>query len=266
MDVDQCRRFTDRDGISVYDAMKSYGLDPEKVTEAAWPKGRIGHYIEAHIEQGPVLETEGIELGLVDCIVGIQRYMFTVHGRSDHAGTTPMHMRKDAVDVASKVISHVADFARAEGEGTVATVGYVHAVPGGMNVVAESMEFSVDIRSTDNNTIDRIADEIRALLAEETSKWSMTYSEDRKLTITPCNMSASMLDLMEASCREHGMSCIRMPSGAGHDALAIGQSCDTVMLFVPSKGGRSHCPEESTDAVSFGKAACVLFELITQLE
>ena len=90
MDVDQCKRFKDRDDISVYDAMQRYGLDPEKVTEAAWDKNRIGHYIEMHIEQGPVLDAEKLEFGLVNCIVGIQRYLFTVHGRSDHAGTTPL--------------------------------------------------------------------------------------------------------------------------------------------------------------------------------
>lgn len=265
MDVEQCRHFTDRDEISVYDAMKDYGLDPERVTEAAWPRGRIGHYIEAHIEQGPVLDAQKIELGLVNCIVGIQRYMFTVHGRSDHAGTTPMHMRKDAVDVASKVICHVADLAREEAGGTVATVGFIQAFPGGMNVVAQSAQFSVDIRSTKNETINKVADEIRALLDEETGKWGMTWTEDPKLTITPCDLSEPMLGVMEESCKEHGYSYLRMPSGAGHDALAIGQHYDTVMLFVPSKDGRSHCPEEYTDYESFGKAAEVLYDLITRL-
>ncbi len=265
MDVEQCKRFKDRDDISVYDAMQSYGLDPERVTDAVWDKNRIGHYIEMHIEQGPVLDANQLELGLVNCIVGIQRYMFTVHGRSDHAGTTPMHMRKDAVDIATKVISQIGDLARAEEPGTVATVGFVHAVPGGMNVVAQEMSFSVDIRSTKETIIDKIAQKINNLLEEETSKCGASYSSDTKLSITPVNMSDKMLDIMDASCQKHGYKAIRMPSGAGHDALAIGQYHDTVMLFVPSKDGRSHCQEEYTEYESFGKATEVLYDLIRAL-
>ena len=106
-DVEYTKNFADTDGITIYEAMKGYGLDPEKIGEAAWKEGSIGHFLEAHIEQGPVLDAEGTELGLVEGIVGIQRYMVTVHGRADHAGTTPMDMRMDAVDAATKVISKV---------------------------------------------------------------------------------------------------------------------------------------------------------------
>ncbi len=265
MTLEECQHFTDRDGISVYDAMKSYGLVPENLKEAAWDLDRIGKYIEVHIEQGPVLDAKKIELGLVNCIVGIQRYMVTVNGRADHAGTTPMDMRMDAVDMATKVISKIADMARAEGNGTVATVGYVKAVPGGMNVVAQSMDFSVDIRSVNNDVINRIADNMRACLDEETKKGNGSYSIDTKLVITPVDMSAGMLDIMEDSCKKHEYSYLRMPSGAGHDALAIGQVKDTVMLFVPSKDGRSHCPEEYTPYESFGKACEVLTDLLYAL-
>lgn len=266
MDVNQCKKHADRDGITVYDAMKSYGIDPEKIADAAWPKGRIGHYIEMHIEQGPVLDAKKIDLGLVDCIVGIQRYLITVNGRADHAGTTPMDMRMDAVDAGAKVISRIADLAREAGEGTVATVGYVTSAPGAVNIVANSMTFSVDIRSTKGEIIDGVAEEIRRLLGEETSRWGMSYTMKSTLSITPCHLSPAMLNLMEDSCRQHGFSSVRMPSGAGHDALAIGQFYDTVMLFVPSQNGRSHCPEEYTDASCFGEAAEVLYDLVTKLE
>ena len=103
-----------------------------------------------------LLDAENIELGLVDCIVGIQRYMVTVHGRADHAGTTPMDMRLDAVDAATKVISKIPDWAREKGAGTVATTGYIKTTPGGMNIVAEKVEFTVDIRSTNNDYINDI--------------------------------------------------------------------------------------------------------------
>ena len=265
MTVEECKHQTDKEGISVYEAMKGYGMVPENLVNAAWAPDRIGKYIELHIEQGPVLDEKKIELGLVDCIVGIQRYMVTVNGRSDHAGTTPMDMRMDAVDMASKVICHIADYAREEETGTVATVGYITSVPGGVNVVAQSASFSIDIRSTKNEIINRIADKIRAKLDEETKKGGGSYTIDTTLEITPVDMNGEMVDLMEKSCKERGYSCLRMPSGAGHDALAIGQVKDAVMIFVPSKDGRSHCPEEYTPYEDFAKAVEVLVDLVHKL-
>ena len=265
MTVEECKHFTDKDGISVYDAMTGYGLVPENLVNAAWDTDKIGHFFELHIEQGPVLEQKNIELGLVDCIVGIQRYMVTVNGRADHAGTTPMDMRMDAVDMASKVICHIADLARAEEEGTVATVGYITSVPGGMNIVAQSATFSVDIRSKKNEIINKIADEMRRYLDEETKKGDGSYEIDTKLVVTPVNMNEAMLDIMKESCKEHGYSYLCMPSGAGHDSLPIGQMKDTVMLFVPSKEGRSHCPEEYTSYEDFSKAVEVLYDLLHKI-
>lgn len=265
MTVEECRHYKDKDDISVYDAMKEYGLVPELLGDAAWPEGSIGHYIELHIEQGPVLDAGKTELGLVNCIVGIQRYMVTIRGRSDHAGTTPMDMRQDAVDIAAKVVSRIGDMARAEGSGTVATVGYMKVTPSAMNVVAEKVDFSIDIRSADSGIIDKIAAQIRAELDAETQKAGAAYSIDTKLTIAPVSLNQRMLDIMENSCRKHGFSFRRMPSGAGHDALAIGQSVDTVMLFVPSKDGRSHCPVEYTPYKDFSKGIAVLYDLIREL-
>ncbi len=265
MTVEECKHFTDKEGITVYKAMTDYGLVPEKLGEAKWDISKIGHYIELHIEQGPVLEKKGIELGLVDCIVGIQRYIVTVHGQSDHAGTTPMDMRKDSVDMASKVMCQIADWAREAGNGTVATIGYVKATPGGINVVAKEMEFSVDIRSTNNDVINDITAKMDAALDKVCAEGRGTWDKDTKLIVTPVDMSANMLGIMEESCKEHGYSYMRLPSGAGHDALAIGPYIDTVMLFVPSKDARSHCPEEYTPYEDFGKACDVLFDLICKL-
>ena len=246
-DVEYTKKFADTDGVTIYDAMKGYGLDPEKIGEAAWKEGSIGQFLEAHIEQGPVLDAEGTELGLVEGIVGIQRYMVTVHGRADHAGTTPMDMRMDAVDAATKVISKIADWAREKADGTVSTVGYINTVPGGMNIVAEKVEFTVDIRSMNNDNINDITNRIRKALDKEVAEYGGSYEMDNKLTITPVHLSSEMLDFMEADCKERGYTYRRMPSGAGHDSLEIGQSIPTVMIFTPSKEGRSHCPVEFTN-------------------
>ncbi len=260
-DVEYTKKFADTDGVTIYDAMKGYGLDPEKIGEAAWKEGSIGQFLEAHIEQGPVLDAEGTELGLVEGIVGIQRYMVTVHGRADHAGTTPMDMRMDAVDAATKVISKIADWAREKADGTVSTVGYINTVPGGMNIVAEKVEFTVDIRSMNNDNINDITNRIRKALDKEVAEYGGSYEMDNKLTITPVHLSSEMLDFMEADCKERGYTYRRMPSGAGHDSLEIGQSIPTVMIFTPSKEGRSHCPVEFTKYSEFAKASVIMKDL-----
>ena len=260
-DVEYTKKFADTDGVTIYDAMKGYGLDPEKIGEAAWKEGSIGQFLEAHIEQGPVLDAEGTELGLVEGIVGIQRYMVTVHGRADHAGTTPMDMRMDAVDAATKVISKIADWAREKADGTVSTVGYINTVPGGMNIVAEKVEFMVDIRSMNNDNINDITNRIRKALDKEVAEYGGSYEMDNKLTITPVHLSSEMLDFMEADCKERGYTYRRMPSGAGHDSLEIGQSIPTVMIFTPSKEGRSHCPVEFTKYSEFAKASVIMKDL-----
>lgn len=264
-DVNYCKRFRDTDGISIFEAMREYGLDPYRIEEAKWPEGCIGCFIEAHIEQGPVLDSNNLELGLVDCIVGIQRYMVTVNGRADHAGTTPMDMRMDAVEAATKVISKIPDWAREKADGTVATTGYIRTIPGGMNIVAEQCEFTVDVRSRNNDNINDIIRRISAALDRETEAIGGSYEMDNKLTITPVNLSKKMLSIMEDSCREHAYSYQYLPSGAGHDALEIGQVIPTVMLFVPSKDGRSHCPAEFTKYSDFAKASVVLMDLTETL-
>lgn len=264
-DVEYCKKFKDNNGISIYDAMKSCGMDPEKIADAKWPEGSIGSFIELHIEQGPVLDAEKVELGLVNCIVGIQRYLVSVHGRADHAGTTPMDMRLDAVDTATKVISKIPDWAREKGNGTVATTGYIKTVPGGMNVVAERVDFTIDIRSTNNDYLNDISDKIRAALDKEVAAMGGSYDIETKLIITPVMLSEEMLDIMEEDCKAKGYSYKRLPSGAGHDSLEIGQVIPTVMLFVPSKDGRSHCPVEYTSYEDFAKAAVVMTDLAQTL-
>lgn len=264
-EVEYCKHYKDVDGISIYDAMKSYGLDPEKITDAKWPEGSIGRFLELHIEQGPVLDAENTELGLVNGIVGIQRYMVSVHGRADHAGTTPMDMRMDAVDAATKVISKIPDWAREKADGTVATTGLIKVTPGGMNIVAQQVDFTVDIRSMNNDNIDDIANRIRQALDQEVKAMGGSYEIDTKLVITPVFLSEEMLAIMEESCKRRGYSYRFLPSGAGHDALEIGQSIPTVMLFVPSKDGRSHCPVEFTEYSDFAKASMVMTDLAKEV-
>ena len=262
---EDCEKFADKDGITIARAMEEYGLDHKKIGLAKWKEGSIGKFIEIHIEQGPVLDAEKIELGLVDCIVGIQRYMVTVNGRADHAGTTPMNMRKDAVDIAAKVVSKVADMAREKTDGTVATVGFFRTNPCAMNIVGESTEFSMDIRSRNVSNIKDIFERTKANLEKECSATGASYSIDEKLVITPVNLDEEMLSHLADSCDKLGYSYKRMPSGAGHDALQIGQTIPTVMVFVPSKDGRSHCPEEFSENEDLAKAVFAVYDMLLKL-
>ena len=176
-----------------------------------------------------------------------------------------MDMRMDAVDAAAKVISKIPDWAREKEDGTVATVGYINTIPGGVNIVAEKVEFTVDIRSRNNDNINDITGRIRKALERETKEFGGSYDMDNKLTITPVELSPEMLDIMEKECKKLGYSYKRMLSGAGHDALEIGQVIPTVMLFVPSKDGRSHCPAEFTEYSDFAKAAVIMEALARNL-
>lgn len=170
-------------------------------------------------------------------------------------------MRLDAVDAATKVISKIPDWAREKADGTVATTGLIKVTPGGMNIVAERVDFTVDIRSMNNDNINDIANRIRAALDREVKEMGGSYEIDTKLVITPVFLSEEMLGIMEESCKERGYSYKKLPSGAGHDALEIGQIIPTVMLFVPSKDGRSHCPVEFTKYSEFAKAATIMKDL-----
>ena len=264
-DLSYCKRFKDKDDISIYEAMNSYGLIPERIEEAQWEEGSIGKFVELHIEQGPVLDAENVEIGLVDHIVGIQRYMITVEGRSDHAGTTPMDMRKDAVEAATKVISKIPDWAREKADGTVATVGLINTIPGGVNIVAEKVEFTVDIRSKNNDNIEDIANRIRHALERETAEINGSFDMQTKLVITPVELDQELLGIMEKNCKELQYSYKYLPSGAGHDSLEIGQVLPTAMIFVPSKDGRSHCMEEFTKYSDLAKATQVMVGLIEEV-
>ena len=260
-----CERLTDAEGITLSQALTEYGLSPQNLKKAAWPQGRIGHFLEIHIEQGPVLDNRQRELGLVEGIVGLRRYRVRVQGRADHAGTTPMDLRSDAVEMASRVIARVGDMAREAGGSTVATVGQVHTEGGAVNIVARSLEFSLDIRSLDTAVLEAIPARIREGLREETEKTGGSFVMEQTLHIQPVALSRRLRDLMEQSCQKRGYTFLTLPSGAGHDALAMGQQVDTAMLFVPSRQGRSHCPEEFTPPQAFARAVQVLEDLIAGL-
>ncbi|MDD3222752.1 MAG: Zn-dependent hydrolase [Clostridia bacterium] len=254
----------DENGITIEEWMKRWGSDPEKMAEQKLDLSKRSSFFEIHIEQGPVLEKDGKEIGIVDCIVGLVRCMITIEGRADHAGTTPMEVRQDAMLMASKVISHLDEIAAAEMNGSVATCGFIRAYPNAMNVVAGGVEFTLDFRSPQQSSIDSMWEKIKYMLDEQVSHTGGSWKVDMKLKQPPVYMAERFIESLEERCKEYGYSYKKMLSGAAHDAMIFADKIDTAMVFVPSRGGRSHCPEEYSDCSHLAKAVIVTCEVISE--
>lgn len=258
--------YKDSDGVSVAQAMREYGLDPAKADEARRKKGEIDMFLELHIEQGPVLENEKVDVGIVEAIVGIKCFNVYVYGRSDHAGTTPMNMRADTMLATARAIVAGTDKARELDDGTVVTFGRVETQPGAFNIVAKETLFDIDCRSKTLESVDKVIDAVRASLERsQAENAGLSFRIVEKLTAQPVLMKPEIQELLEKEAAQAGISTRKMLSGAGHDAMVMGSLCDVAMIFVPSKGGRSHVPEEWTDYEDLRKGVELLCRCVRQL-
>ena len=197
----------------------------------------------------------------VDVIVGIKRARIRINGRADHAGTMPMHMRKDALEQATKVISKIGDRARLF-RNCVATVGYLQVEPNVMNIIPQSVTFVVDIRGVDEETIMTQYYSLLADLDKMSLESGLTYDVENLLYAEPVRMDEEIKGHFEMSCIERQYDYMHLPSGAGHDAQIFGSQLPAAMLFVPSAGGRSHCPEEKSEAKDLAKAVLVAYDAL----
>jgi N-carbamoyl-L-amino-acid hydrolase len=230
------------------------------------PTARAPHaYVELHIEQGPVLEDEGITIGVVEGVQGISWTELTITGRSAHAGTTPMGMRRDAGYVASAINVFARRLATEMGGTQVATVGRLEVRPDLVNVVPNTAILTVDLRNTDDALLRdaerRLADEVARLAAAE----DVRVSSRTLARFEPVEFDAATIDLVEATARRLGHSTRRMPSGAGHDAQMLGRICPAAMIFVPSVGGLSHNIAEHTHPADVTAGADVLLHTLLAL-
>lgn len=263
--MEELETYKDKDGISMAEAMKDFGFDPCKIGEAIRRPEDVKAFIELHIEQGPILEKKKKDIGIVEYIVGINQFEITVKGRPDHAGTTPMNMRADALDAASCVISKISDFAKAAGEGTVATVGILNLLPGAANIVPGEVRFTVDIRSKKASCIKEVGDKIREELDNVCSLKGVSYKMVKKLTAEPVKLADKIIEALNKNCECSGFSKEPMLSGAGHDAMIMASITEVGMVFVPSRDGRSHCPEEWTDYEDLQKGVEVVLKTILDI-
>jgi allantoate deiminase len=265
VDYDQLLQRKDADGVSMAEAFEAFGFNPKEIAKARRTKDQVKAFIELHIEQGPILESGHKDVGIVEFIVGITQLKVVVRGRPDHAGTTPMAMRADPLVVASKVIARIPEFPAAENNGSVATVGVLEVKPGASNIVPESVTLTVDIRSKNQESIDRIIEKITIALDEASKDSKVSYETEILLGVKPVPMAPAIVDILKDKAQALGFSYEMMLSGAGHDAMIMGLFTDVGLIFVPSLDGRSHCPEEWTDYDQLQKGIEVIYETILQL-
>jgi len=228
----------------VDEAMSAAGYDFERLPEAR-AVDRVGAYLEVHIEQGPVLEQEGIDIGIVTGIAGMLGFRVRLIGEANHAGTTPMAVRRDALAGAARVVLALREAARQRGDIT-ANVGVLTVTPGGFNVIPGVAEFTIDVRAGEPeafSSLDALVLETLERVAGE-EQLGVEVSETHRKPPTP--LDPDLQDLLAESAAEVGASARRMPSGAGHDAMVLAKRVPAAMLFVPSRGGISHAPEEFT--------------------
>lgn len=237
----------DAQGETLADALKRIGGAPESIDSARRAPGSVAAFVELHIEQGPVLEQEGLAIGAVTHIVGIHRVEVTVTGQPDHAGTTPMHLRHDALAGAAAIVTlahHRALALSQPGRYVVATVGRLAVEPNATNTVPGRVRMSLEVRSDDPQVLRTFVDELLQATAGEMQRCRVTAAA-RTLTQTqPTQADERVIAAIEQAARRHGHAHRRMPSGAGHDAVPMARLAPMGMVFIPCRGGRSHCAEE----------------------
>jgi allantoate deiminase len=252
----------DAAGISMRDALTQFGLDPHHIGAAARVRAELLAYIELHIEQGPVLEAQNLSVGVVTAIAGATRLAASLTGMAGHAGTVPMRLRRDALAGAAECIVAIEDFCKTDEGGLVGTVGYIHAASGATNVIPGQVSFTMDIRaSTDAHRKLAVADIVRQIEAiAKRRNLSLQLDVTHENRTVPC---APWLraQVAEAIASE-GFRVFELPSGAGHDGMAMIDIADVGMIFVRCRGGVSHHPDEHVELADADAGARVLLRLI----
>jgi allantoate deiminase len=254
----------DAAGKSMSAALEEFGLPPQRIPELARKKGAVLAYAELHIEQGPVLEAEGLPVGVVTAINGFSRLRVTLRGAAGHAGTVPMKLRRDALAGAAECVLAVEKTARGHPE-LVGTVGRIEAKPGAINVIPGEVVFSVDVRAPEdglrNRAVATVRSEIEQIARER--KLDCQIETLQEFGVTAC--APSLMQQMDRAVERQGLRVRRLPSGAGHDGMALAAITNICMLFVRCKGGISHNPAESITPEDADAAARVLIDAVKRI-
>jgi N-carbamoyl-L-amino-acid hydrolase len=249
------------DGSTVGEDLERIGYRGTAPVGAA----RVDSYIELHIEQGPVLDLEGIAIGAVEGVQGISWTKFELTGVSNHAGTTPMRMRRDAGLVAARIACFARDLARELGGDQVATVGSMNFLPNLVNVIPNRVSFTVDLRNTDESILAAAEQRLWAFAEQAARDEGVELARESLARFEPVDFDPRLVAMVEHTARDLGLSVRRLPSGAGHDAQMLARMCPSAMIFVPSVGGLSHNVREHTAPDDLVAGARVLLRVLLQL-
>jgi allantoate deiminase len=241
---DEPERLRGYDGETIGDAMRAVGLDPARIPEAA--RDDIDTFIELHIEQGPVLEHAGLPVGVVTGITGLRHYVVEVRGQANHAGAFPMDLRRDPMAGAAEIIGGVIDTAAAIGRPAVTTVGRIQADPNYPAIVPGKVTFTIDARHPDAGPLAELYARHEALMRDVAARRGLDISWHTTLDLPPSPADATTVQLLQDAARDLGVPAMLMHSGAGHDSQVMAGRSKIAMIFVQSKDGRSHTPEEFT--------------------
>jgi N-carbamoyl-L-amino-acid hydrolase len=262
-------------GLALGDACAIRGIDGATVGEELRRIGYVGAakpgwlapraYLELHIEQGPILEDEGLEIAAVEGITGLAWTEVAIAGRSAHAGTTPMHLRHDAAYVAGEIAVFARRLAHDMGGNQKATVGRIELYPNLVNVIAERATLTIDLRNTDDTALREAEQRLAACLDRLAAQEKVAISTRSLARFEPVLFPSEMVALVESTARELGLGCRRLPSGAGHDAQMMARLCPAGMIFVPSVGGLSHNVRELTQPEHLAAGASVLLHAVMRL-
>ncbi|MDX2315831.1 MAG: Zn-dependent hydrolase [Gammaproteobacteria bacterium] len=259
--VEDALNTSDGDGVSFGDELVRIGYAGTREVGGTRPHA----FVEVHIEQGPVLEADGIAIGAVEDLQGISWTGITIGGQANHAGTTPMVLRHDAGYCAGAIASYVREITRRLGAQQVGTVGVIDLKPGIINVVPGTSYLTVDLRNSDNNQLKKAEGLLHEFVENLAASEGVAIETQRLARFDPVHFDDSIARRIENNAALLGLSCRRMTSGAGHDAQMMARLCPTAMIFVPSAGGVSHNPAEHTDSDDLNAGANVLLHTLLDL-
>ena len=253
----------DDDGLSIAEAMQAAGLSPERYREAL--RQDLDVFLELHIEQGRILYDEQINIGIVESITGLHRQLLTVLGRADHAGTTPINLRRDAFQGAALMAIEITRMVEQKGWPAVVTMGKWEVRPGAVNIVPGEARFSLDLRHPDEATKQALVEAIRTTCETIAKQRGLSVSNETTGNSLPAHMDSQLQQMLVQSAQACGATWKFMPSGAGHDSELMARRVPTAMLFVPSVEGRSHSAAEYTTLEDAVRGATVLATALYQL-
>lgn len=261
LQIEKMKKVKNTEGVSLYEALKFRGYNPEcKKIEG------VLNYFELHIEQGRILEDEGLKIGIINSIAAATRYWLTIDGRQDHSGATPMGMRQDALCAAGEIIIELEKIAKRESvHSSVGTVGYLGNYPNAFNVVPGRVKMGLDIRGVDKDSIDRIDDEIVKFVDEVCKKRDLNYELDNISKAIPVKLDENLKNKLSEVATKLGIEHKIMNSGAGHDAMKFWDIAPTGMLFIPCRDGVSHNKAEEIDYEDIILGSKIIFEELKQL-